>query len=182
MIIWGCTGLSKIYYQIIFTFFLQFKNVTVREFKSIYVITFYLLDRNTSRPAGPKMQKQITHVLLIYKTHNPRCKHETSSHCMFSCAQASMTPFNPDLGMNLLTDLNLCQTVHSLLQTHCPQDFLFFSSRLQISSLKLRNLPITILSLKEGRLQRKKNKKPTKRKGKIIKKQKDRGQVVIHNH
>lgn len=76
----------------------------------MYVTHFlFLLDRNMSRPARPKMQKQITHVflLLIPKTHNPRYKYEASIYCMFSCIQAFLIPPNPNLVMNLLTDLNL---------------------------------------------------------------------------
>lgn len=73
----------------------------------------FLLDRNMSRPARPKMQKQITHVflLLIPKTHNPWYKYEASIYCMFSCTQAFLTPPNPSLAMNLLTDLNLCLSI-----------------------------------------------------------------------
>ena len=73
----------------------------------------FLLDRNMSRPARPKMQKQITHVflLLIPKTHNPWYKYEASIYCMFSCTQAFLTPPNPSFAINLLTDLNLCLSI-----------------------------------------------------------------------
>lgn len=147
----------------------------------------FLLDRNMSRPAKPKVQKQITHVflLLIPKTHNPQYKYEASIYCMFSYTQAFLTPPNPSLAMNLLTDLNLCLSIlfcrHTVYRASFSQ---FRVTNKQSQAQKLIFYYFFLLKKvsckEEGK--KKKNLKTQQRENRKKSFLKKREQVVIYNH